>query len=95
MLPLSALGEGTSLQFLHFFAHSYTFFMVSQYQIMRCDFVFTAHCSDIVRDKSTLRPHLAHAGVGVAWAKRGHDSGKVWERLRQSVVRTQAKRGQD
>jgi len=58
---------------------------------MRCAFTFTAHCSDIVRDKSTLRPHLAHAGVGVAWAKRGQDSGKVWAGLRQSASRTQAK----
>jgi len=61
---------------------------------MPCGFVFTAHCSDIVRDKSTLHPHLAHAGVDVTWAKRGQDSGKVWAALRQSVGRTRAKCGQ-
>jgi len=58
---------------------------------MRCAFTFTAHCSDIVRDKSTLRPHLAHAGVGKVWAKCGRDSGKVRAGLRQSVGRTQSK----
>src|SRR5207249_12098015 len=60
---------------------------------MPCGFVFTAHCSDIVRDKSTLRPHLAHAGVDVTWAKRGQDSGKVWAGLGQSVGNTRAMHG--
>ena len=40
---------------------------------MHCAFVLR----DIVRDKSTPHPRLVHAGVGVAWANRGHRVGKV------------------
>jgi len=52
---------------------------------MHCAFVL----ADIVRDKSIPRPHLVHAGVGVAWVKcgRGVDKVRRWECKQMSSKR--------